>query len=438
MKSNSYNSGFWHTGFSSYLHMPPALFIAALILMSSIDTATAFTQAERRSFQQSIVDKQNQLNRKFRKINRKKTQYIIVHTAEGGLTSTLRTVLKGKSLRGRWLSRGGHTNYVIARNGRAYRILNRKYRADHAGLSMWNGEKDLSSISIGIELVGYHYTNITDKQYRSLALLLEILMDIYDLNDMAVLTHSQIAYGKPNRWIRKPHRGRKRCAKNFDRSKAALGTGWTFDPDVAAGRLSADPALASIYYDRRRSEPAAVGSNVITSSNTAWTIAGEEYDSPATLYKLPNGKIIPGDQIEERVGWKKIPENTIVLLNQEAADDKGQRLVKNISNGATAWDYAGFDYNKKSTFYFFPAGGVKNGKEISDWDELPSQTRMIVGYSGPYKVTGKRSAGIIAGEKYNHNDTLYYFPNKKIVSGDTIKDFKHLPEGVLVFLPSKG
>jgi hypothetical protein len=419
--------------------LPLLLLLAVSILVSPVHPAAAVTQAERRAFQRSIVDRQNLLNRKFKKIRRKSTQYIIVHTSEGGLNSTLRTLSRGKSFRGRWLSRGGHANYAIAHNGQTYRILNRKYRADHAGLSMWNGEKDISSIAIGIELVGYHYKPITDAQYRSLGILLDILMDIYDLNDLAVLTHSQVAYGNANRWIKKPHRGRKRCAQNFDRDRAGLGPGWTFDPDVTAGRLAADPVLASIFYDRKRSVPPAIGSNVITSTNTAWTIAGEEYDSPATLYRLPGGKIIPGDQIEDRVGWKRLPQNTEVLLNQtEPPEDGPLGPVKQLGNGSSAWDLAGFDYDKESTFYFFPKGGVKKGNEISDWDGMPPRTRMIIGYRGPYKVTGRRPPAAIAGDKYNHNDTLYYFPNKKIVSGNDIRDFKRLPKGVLLFLPAKG
>jgi N-acetyl-anhydromuramyl-L-alanine amidase AmpD len=101
--------------------------------------------------------------------------------------------------------------------------LDKKYIADHAGLSMWDGEKGISKVSIGIELVGYHYAPITAKQYRSVGILIDILQRVYHLDDRAVLTHSQIAYGTPNRWFKKNHRGRKRCAKNFIRSKAELG-----------------------------------------------------------------------------------------------------------------------------------------------------------------------------------------------------------------------
>jgi hypothetical protein len=417
--------------------------LTSLIVFTAVFTfekARAYTRAERVALQRSIVDEQRSLNSKFKKVKRKKTKYIIVHTSEGGLTSTLRSVLKGKNIRGQWYTRGGHAHYVIARNGRIYRTLNKKYKADHAGMSMWNGETNLSAVSIGIELVGFHYTNITNEQYRSLGILLDILQDAYDLDDRAVLTHSQVAYGKPNRWIKQPHRGRKRCAKNFDRAKAGLGPTWSYDPDVKTGRLKADPALSNIYYASRPAPAEGVGSNVITSKNTAWTIAGEEYDSPTTLYILPNGKTVPGDHMEKTIGWNRVPKNTVVLLNKEKGlyAEKNPGPVKRISNGATAWDFAGAAYNKKTTFYFFPGGRVKNGKEISDWDELPTETRMIVGYRGPFEVTGKRPPSQIAGTKYNHRNTLYYYPNEKISPGNTVKDFRMLPKGVMMFVPVKG
>ena len=327
---------------------------------------------------------------------------------------------------------------MIARNGRTYRILDKKYEANHAGLSMWNGETDISKISIGIELVGYHYTRITDKQYRSIGILIDILQDVYHLDDSAVLTHSQVAYGEPNRWFKKKHRGRKRCAKNFDRAKVGLGPTWSFDPDVKAGRLRADPELAAIYYGRRIVTASSFPSNVITKSSAAWTIAGEDYNSPSTLYQFPDGRIIPGDQIDKRDGWKRIPRKTIVLLNQDNYNNfkKNRGPVKIISNGLTAWTFAGQDYKKKTTFYFFPQGGMKNGRQISDWDDLPSETKVIVGYSGPYKVTSRRPPLEIAGTKYKKESTLYYFPNKKLIPGDQVKDFRRLPRGVLIFLPS--
>ncbi|MEJ2720299.1 MAG: N-acetylmuramoyl-L-alanine amidase, partial [bacterium] len=112
--------------------------------------------------------------------------------------------------------------------------------------------------------------------------------------------------------------------------------------------------------------------------------------------------------------------------------------VKRLANGFTAWDVAGLDYNKPTTFYFLPWGRIVHGRAMSDWDGLPADTRMIVGYRGPYEVTARRPPGVIAGKNYNNRDTLYYFPNKKIVSGDAVRDFKRLPKGVLMFLPARG
>ena len=253
------------------------LFLAFLLNLPSLSAAD--TRADRQSFQRSIVDFRSRLNPDFKKVKRKKTRYIIVHTSELGLKLTQRVVLKGKRFRNGRSTNGGHAHYVIARNGRTYRILDKKYEADHAGLSMWNGETDISKISIGIELVGHHHASISESQYRSVGILIDILQGVYGMNDRAVLTHSQVAYGKPNRWFRKNQRGRKRCAKNFIRAKAEVGPTWTYDPDVRSGRLLPDPQLSQIFYGRREYYAKIDDTNIIVRSNTAWSIAREDYDS---------------------------------------------------------------------------------------------------------------------------------------------------------------
>ena len=126
---------------------------------------------------------------------------------------------------------------MIARNGQTYRILDKKYRANHAGLSMWNGETGINRSSVGIELVGYHNRDITASQYKSVRFLIELLKNTYRLDNRAVLTHSQVAYAKPNPQKPYNHRGRKHCARNFDRIRAGIGPTWPYDPDVKAGRL---------------------------------------------------------------------------------------------------------------------------------------------------------------------------------------------------------
>jgi N-acetylmuramoyl-L-alanine amidase len=415
------------------------LLIFGFISATSEDARAAFSRADRITFQRSILDRRYKLHRRYKKVLREQTQYIIVHTSEAGLRSTLNVVSTGKIFRRRGRTYGGHAHYVIARNGRTYRTLDKIYRADHAGLSMWNGETDISDVSIGIELVGYHYTPITEKQYRSVGILIDILKDVYHLDDRAVLTHSQIAYGKPNRWVKRSHRGRKKCAKNFERHEAGLVHAWSYDPDVRAGRLKADRKLKAIYYRRRVEVASRIDSNMITAANTAWSIAGEDFDSPTTLYRLPGGRVIAGDEIGSRIGWDQIPANTVVLLNQEKNPNIGfnEGPIKTIANGLTAWSFAGTAYKSPSTFYFFPNGKMKNGNQISDWDDFPSNTKLIIGYQQPVRITRNNLPLRIAGKRHNDRETLYYFPNRSLLPGNRIKNFANLPAGVLVFIPLK-
>jgi hypothetical protein len=413
-----------------------AYFITFLFVLPSV--STAYTRKEQAEFQRSIVDFRSRLNPRFKRVKRKNTKYIVVHTSELGLETTLRVVSEGKRFRNGRCTSGGHTHYVIARNGSTYRILDKNYVADHAGLSMWNGEEDLSNISIGIELVGYHYAPISEEQYKSVGILIDILQGAYNLDDRAVLTHSQVAYGKPNRWFRKNHRGRKRCARNFVRAKAELGPTWTYDPDVSAGRLIADAQLADVFYSQAKFDSQADEANIISISNTAWVIAGEDFDSATTVYKFPNGRLYTGDQIEKKIGWNRIPAETVVLLNQESSVEllKDDGPVKTISDGTTAWSLAGKSYNQKTTIYFLPSGRIKPGSMISDWDDLPAKTRLIIGYKGPYTLNKDQSAFRIAGSNFNDQKTLYYLPSKKLLRGHKIEDFSRLKSGTLVFLPA--
>jgi N-acetylmuramoyl-L-alanine amidase len=289
------------------------LTITFLIYLPSI--SIAYTTKDRKAYQRSIVDYRGQINPKFKKIIRKKTKYLIVHTSEGGLKSALRIISKGKRMPTGRKTRGGHANYVIAKDGRTYRILDKKYKAQHAGLSMWNGETHISNISIGIEMVGHNHTPITNSQYRSLSILINILQDVYNLDDKSVLTHSQIAYAKPNHWFTRNHRGRKYCAKNFARSKAGLETAWEYDPDVIAKRLDPDPKLSAIFYESNLQAKKEQLVHVIEKNLTAWAIAGIKFNSPDTLYMLPGGQLISGNRIDQKIGWHKIPYGTKVFLH---------------------------------------------------------------------------------------------------------------------------
>lgn len=406
------------------------LLTAALLLFSAAAVLPGAALA--------ITDYQAKLNPRFQKTRRQSTALIIVHTSEAGQVSTLRTLSEGKAI-GKSRTRGGHAHYAVGRDGRVYRILHHSLRADHAGLSMWNGVRDVSDISVGIELVGYHNQDLTARQYEALKQLLIQLRAIYKIPEKNVLAHSQVAYGNPNRWFKRPHRGRKRCALNLDRRRAGLSDQWSYDPDVRAGRLLQDPLINRVFYSSVRAPAisrAVHDSNVISLSNTAWNIAGEDYNSGQTVYVLPSGKRVPGDRLQKEVGWGRLPAGTRVLLNQSREVREQAGPIFTIGGDSTAWSFAGPHYNEPSTFYFFPDRTMVGGERIRDWDVLPPGTRMIFPYRPPREiknVPGQTAWGL-AGRLYNDPRTVYLLPGGAPLSGDQVKDFSSLPSGTLIFL----
>jgi hypothetical protein len=65
---------------------------------------------------------------------------------------------------------------------------------------------------------------------------------------------------------------------------------------------------------------------------------------------------------------------------------------------------------------------------------------MIIGYREPVEIQaikGKTPWGI-AGKAFNFKDTIYYIPDRQLVTGDQIKDFNNLAKGAQVFLKKQG
>ena len=383
-----------------------------------------------------IVDYQRHVPSKYKTQKRRSTRHIIIHSTEAGLSSSLRS-----------LSRRGHTNYLVDRDGTIYRIVHKNYRANHAGLSMWDGLTNISNHSIGIELVGYSRDEFTDDQYSSLKWLIETFQDQYKIPDRDVLEHYRVAYGRPNRWVRKAHRGRKKDPGifNFDRKKAGLTSrdkrnSEFYDPDVAAGRLIPDPDLpmARLKQENRREyqeQVAALSTDVITRRNTAWDIARGEYDSPATLYRYPNGKVLRGDQI---TNWSKMPVGTKVYLNREESETSpGSSVIKKITEGLTAYDLVGTAYKRSDTYYIFPKGTVKTGKQVKGWSRIPPGTYILEKYNRPMAITLKSRNQVSTLEASQEPDTVFLVPKARPVAASQIEDITKVPAGTLMFVKSR-
>ena len=99
-------------------------FVVIIVVLMTVGAPAALVQAmpaKKKGRRPFIIDYQRHLNKRFKKVSRLSTQFIVIHTSEAGLTSTLRTLSRGKNV-GRYRTIGGHTNYCIARE-----VLKRPY-----------------------------------------------------------------------------------------------------------------------------------------------------------------------------------------------------------------------------------------------------------------------------------------------------------------------
>ena len=158
---------------------------------------------------------------------RKSTELIVLHTTEAPAKSSLNK-----------LCERGEAHYCVTEVGTVYRIIDRDRVAFHAGRSMWNGKEDADEFSIGIECVGYHDKAMGMVQIRAIRDLVKELQKMYKIPDERVVCHSHVAYGAPNKWQKKRHRGRKRCGMLFAmpsvRAQLGLARRPTVDVDVRA------------------------------------------------------------------------------------------------------------------------------------------------------------------------------------------------------------
>lgn len=88
-------------------------------------------------------------------------------------------------------------HYLVDEQGGVLRLVQEEMRAWHAGKSRWEGEEDLNSFSIGIEIQnpghGFGYVPFPDEQIRSVAKLCRDIISRHDILPPHVLAHSDIA-----------------------------------------------------------------------------------------------------------------------------------------------------------------------------------------------------------------------------------------------------
>jgi len=360
---------------------------------------------------------------------RQSTTLIILHTTETYSTSSALRKLRDN----------GECHYFVDQNGVVYRIIDHRRVALHAGRSMWEGRTNLDNFSVGIECLGYHNKSLTTAQYRALTELVGELQYIYKIPDYRVLTHSQVAYGAPNKWHKRSHRGRKRCAMLLARPSTRQLVNLTsrplYDPDVKAGRLVVgDSYLAKVLYGTVSEKQQAVAhftapdSNVISKGRSAWDIARDAYNAPDTIYIFPNGSSKQGNQI---VDFKLIPVGTKVVVGEEV--DNPAESFRVIGLQGNAQDIAGDEVRLASTIYIFKDGRYRLGHQLTATDivKLPYGTKVLVGYSVGGPISASNCASNICGSRWKSEDTFFLIAGS-LVPGDKVDDTK-IPSGAMIF-----
>lgn len=121
--------------------------------------------------------------------NLRKPEYVIIHhTAQTSCEETKKKFTDPAS--------AVSAHYVICKDGTVTHMLNDYLRAWHAGASTWEGNHDVNSSSIGIELDNNGFEAFPDPQLRSLLTLLSRLQTKYKIPPYNFIGHSDVSTNK--------------------------------------------------------------------------------------------------------------------------------------------------------------------------------------------------------------------------------------------------
>ena len=347
---------------------------------------------------------------------RKATTLVVLHTTEAGSSSSLRK-----------LSERGEAHYCVVENGTVYKIVDRDREAFHAGRSMWNGREDCDKFSVGIEVVGYHDKPLTGLQLDALKELIAELKKTYKLTDDKFVTHSQVAYGAPNKWHPRKHRGRKQCGMLFAmpsvRARLGLKKRMALDPDVKARRLVVgDKYLEGVLYgktDTMKGRLPAPGtaapqkSDGVLAGIGAFLAGAPKAETEKAEAKKPEAKKPEAKKAEVKTPPPKKPEAKKPEPKLAETKKQEQKKPPVPVTPPSANQLLGADGKPKTI-----------PRTKAELDALEGYT--VGGPIGPGKTAIK-----IAGAAWR-KPTTYYLIRNHVIPGDKI-DEKHIEKGTMVY-----
>lgn len=362
---------------------------------------------------------------------RKATTLIVLHTTEAPAKSSLNK-----------LSERGEAHYCVTEQGIVYRIVDKNREAFHAGRSMWKAKEDCDEYSIGIEVVGHHDKSMPLAQIDALKELVRRLKSSYGIPDASVVCHSHVAYGAPNTWHRKKHRGRKRCGMLFAmpsvRARLGLAARPAYDPDIRAGRLvQGDEYLAGVLYGRTDTMTAFYGSRPPPAAKAVAKKSSAAKPAASSARKPKPAAVASAKPASAKPASAKPSAAAKSAAAKGAANGKkGEWLRLAELKGGSFKHRAKFVEAKAmpasapSRRLPLPKNLVvgKAGDDVRDLEALAKLPGYVRG--GP--VSRQNTPYKIAGAAWKSASTYYYTPRGKILRGDRV-DEKSVEPGTWVF-----
>lgn len=164
------------------------------------------------------------------------THIILHHTATNSAAETVKIMA----------DHNVSSHYLIDRDGDLICLVPDNYQAWHAGVSKWQGMKNVNFCSIGIELVNNGFEPFPNEQINTLLALLEDLKDRHAIPIENFISHADISPGRkvdPNwffpwdllgdkgfgLWL-KPGERQSELPENFDTADALTTLGYQVEP----------------------------------------------------------------------------------------------------------------------------------------------------------------------------------------------------------------
>jgi N-acetylmuramoyl-L-alanine amidase len=162
---------------------------------------------------------------------------VIHHTSDATVEEALHTLITPE--------RKVSAHYLISRDGSIIQLVEESACAWHAGQSWWNGQTDINSASIGIELDNTGSEPFPDLQIDALLGLLAGIKQRHNIPTANFIGHADVAPGRKDDpsdffpWARLAQRGFGLwCTPPYPAAPA------NFDPSLALTALGYDPRKA--------------------------------------------------------------------------------------------------------------------------------------------------------------------------------------------------